>query len=135
MSSRNSEPGLHQLYRRPMLAGRWWSISAEAWASIQHTTRLKTLEHIGRIMETADGHPAPRPCDYCRKRNYNDCRVYSEAARQRGNTRTGCARCIRAKTNTKCSAVSGDAGGSQVEQLLQRVSQLEHKMVEMETDR
>lgn len=137
-SSTSSGPSgkmdLHQLsqkYRRPKMEGKWWSIPLESWRSIRSTTRLKTLEHIGRIMETSDGVDAPFPCKYCASKNHNDCRVYSGEAHQKRNTRTGCAHCIRAKTNTRCSHAAARTP-TEIDQLSKRVSTLEDMLSSIE---
>lgn len=105
-------------------------MNVEEWAAIKHTTRLKTLEHIGRIMETSDGEAARILCDYCRSKQYSDCRVYSAEAHRKGNTRKGCARCIRAKINTRCTAGVPEGKG-EMAQLSERVEMLENKLAVM----
>lgn len=91
-------------WRRPSASSRdgWWSVPEAEWERMPPAMKMNWT-HVGRIMETEEGEPAPEPCEQCRDAgDPRGCWVYSREAMRRYGFKTHvCARC-RATANV-CS--------------------------------
>lgn len=79
------------------MRGKYYSdtTSEAAWPGVD-AKRQRTLSHIGRIEETVAGVIAASRCERCEQERYDDCTVYTDAARAKYFSKRvgyGCSRC------------------------------------------
>lgn len=89
-------------WRRPLAPQEWWTVPEAEWDRMQPAMKMNWT-HVGRIMETEEGEPAPAPCEQCVQAGVaRQCWVYSREAMRRYGFKTHvCAKC-RATANV-CS--------------------------------
>lgn len=92
-------------WRRPSASSTrdgWWAVTEAEWERMAPAMKMNWT-HVGRIMETEEGEPAPEACEQCRDAgDPRGCWVYSREAMRRYGFKTHvCARC-RATANV-CS--------------------------------
>ncbi|KAK3659105.1 hypothetical protein LTR56_001542 [Elasticomyces elasticus] len=98
--SNKGKPQPHTVIRRPQAVDTFYSskTTPEAWQELERgatsCSRQRELSHIGRIEETESGDAVEEKCEQCVQKELQ-CKVYTEAGRERFHVKRLGYRCSR----------------------------------------